>query len=119
MHLDRHKERRCQENEDLLHAIELLLTREKKVMSPLIRAAQESANDNKASSLHSLLARILSSERFLSSFAHWFPRVVGFGTSLTGLHNVFQWDGPNLHTAAAASLVTWSLTLLAGGGFGW
>ncbi|KAB2625308.1 hypothetical protein D8674_016968 [Pyrus ussuriensis x Pyrus communis] len=41
--------------------------------------------------------------------------VVGFGTSLTGLHNVFQWDGPSLHTAAASSLATWSLTLLAMG----
>ncbi|PRQ38896.1 hypothetical protein RchiOBHm_Chr4g0419021 [Rosa chinensis] len=41
--------------------------------------------------------------------------VVGIATSLTGLHNVFQWDGPSLHTAAASSLVSWSLTLLAMG----
>ena len=41
--------------------------------------------------------------------------VVGFTTSLTGLHNVFQWNGPNLHAAAASSLVTWALTLLAMG----
>ncbi|XP_068331991.1 membrane protein PM19L-like [Pyrus communis] len=41
--------------------------------------------------------------------------VVGFGTSLTGLHNVVQWDGPSLHTAAAASLATCSLSLLAMG----
>lgn len=38
--------------------------------------------------------------------------VVGFTTSLTGLHNVFQWNGPNLHTAAASSLATLALTLL-------
>lgn len=41
--------------------------------------------------------------------------VVGCTTSLTGLHNVFQWNGPNLHTAAASSLATWALTLLAMG----
>lgn len=41
--------------------------------------------------------------------------VVGIGTSLTGLHNVFQWDHPSLHAAAASSLITWSLTLLAMG----
>ncbi|BBG93269.1 AWPM-19-like family protein [Prunus dulcis] len=41
--------------------------------------------------------------------------VVGFATSLTGLHNVVQWDSPNLHTAAASSLGTFSLTLLAMG----
>ncbi|KAL6191093.1 hypothetical protein ACLB2K_037485 [Fragaria x ananassa] len=41
--------------------------------------------------------------------------VVGIATSLTGLHNVFQWDAPSLHTAAASSLVSWSLTLLSMG----
>ncbi|XP_050374204.1 membrane protein PM19L [Argentina anserina] len=41
--------------------------------------------------------------------------VVGIATSLTGLHNVFQWDVPSLHTAAASSLVSWCLTLLAMG----
>lgn len=41
--------------------------------------------------------------------------VVGIGTSLTGLHNVFQWDHPSLHAAVASSLITWSLTLLAMG----
>ncbi|XP_057485198.1 membrane protein PM19L-like [Actinidia eriantha] len=41
--------------------------------------------------------------------------VVGFVTSLTGIHNVIQWTAPNLHAAAASSLTTWSLTLLAMG----
>ncbi|KAJ7954979.1 AWPM-19-like family protein [Quillaja saponaria] len=41
--------------------------------------------------------------------------VVGFTTSITGLHNVFQWNAPNLHTAATSSLTTWALTLLAMG----
>ncbi|POO02312.1 AWPM-19-like [Trema orientale] len=41
--------------------------------------------------------------------------VVGVATSLTGLHNVFLWNGPNLHTAAASSVTTWALTLLAMG----
>lgn len=41
--------------------------------------------------------------------------VVGIATSLNGLHNVFQWDAPSLHTAAASSLVSWSLTLLSMG----
>ena len=41
--------------------------------------------------------------------------VVGFTTSLTGLQNVFQLTGPNLHTAFASSLITWALTLLAMG----
>ncbi|GAY50639.1 hypothetical protein CUMW_128240 [Citrus unshiu] len=41
--------------------------------------------------------------------------VVGMGTSLAGLHNVFQWDLPNLNAAAASSLITWALTLLAMG----
>ena len=41
--------------------------------------------------------------------------VVGIGTSLTGLHNVFQWDHPSLHTAAASSIIAWSLSLLAMG----
>ncbi|XP_062176860.1 membrane protein PM19L [Alnus glutinosa] len=41
--------------------------------------------------------------------------VVGMATSLTGLNHVAKWDAPNLHTAAATSLLTWSLTLLAMG----
>ncbi|TKY54068.1 AWPM-19 protein [Spatholobus suberectus] len=41
--------------------------------------------------------------------------VVGFTTSLTGLHNIFQWNAPNLHAAAMSSLTTWALTLLAMG----
>ncbi|KAI8566177.1 hypothetical protein RHMOL_Rhmol02G0019700 [Rhododendron molle] len=40
---------------------------------------------------------------------------VGFITSFTGIHNVIQWNAPNLHAAAASSLVTWTLTLLAMG----
>ncbi|KAJ7980146.1 AWPM-19-like family protein [Quillaja saponaria] len=41
--------------------------------------------------------------------------VVGFTTSVTGLHNVFEWNAPNLHAAATSSLTTWALTLLAMG----
>ncbi|KAH1046821.1 hypothetical protein J1N35_037605 [Gossypium stocksii] len=41
--------------------------------------------------------------------------VVGVSTSVTGLTNVFQWDAPNLNAAAASSLLTWALTLLAMG----
>ncbi|KAF5465601.1 hypothetical protein F2P56_015587 [Juglans regia] len=41
--------------------------------------------------------------------------VVGMATSLTGLNNVSQWNAPNLHAAAASSLATWGLTLLAMG----
>ncbi|XP_055818151.1 membrane protein PM19L [Solanum dulcamara] len=41
--------------------------------------------------------------------------VVGFITSLTGIHNVIQWNAPNLHAAAFSSLTTWLLTLLAMG----
>ncbi|XP_059632586.1 membrane protein PM19L-like [Cornus florida] len=41
--------------------------------------------------------------------------IVGFTTSLTGIHNVIQWNAPNLYAAAASSLLTWSLTLLAMG----
>ncbi|CAH8271566.1 unnamed protein product [Arabidopsis lyrata] len=41
--------------------------------------------------------------------------VVGMATSLTGILNVLQWDSPNLHSAAASSLISWSLTLLAMG----
>ncbi|KAI3459333.1 hypothetical protein Pfo_015996 [Paulownia fortunei] len=41
--------------------------------------------------------------------------VVGFTTSITGIYNVIQWNAPNLHAAAASSLVTWLLTLLAMG----
>lgn len=39
--------------------------------------------------------------------------VVGFTTSLTGLHNIFQWSSSSLHTAATSSFTTWALTLLA------
>lgn len=41
--------------------------------------------------------------------------VVGMATSATGLNNIAQWDARNLHTAAASSLTTWALTLLAMG----
>ncbi|CAF2120298.1 membrane protein PM19L [Brassica napus] len=41
--------------------------------------------------------------------------VVGMATSLSGIMNVLEWDSPNLHSAAASSLVSWSLTLLAMG----
>ncbi|CAK9161877.1 unnamed protein product [Ilex paraguariensis] len=41
--------------------------------------------------------------------------VVGFITSVTGITNVIQWNLSNLHAAAASSLLTWSLTLLAMG----
>uniref|UniRef100_A0A5B7CAD3 AWPM-19-like family protein n=1 Tax=Davidia involucrata TaxID=16924 RepID=A0A5B7CAD3_DAVIN len=41
--------------------------------------------------------------------------VVGFISSATGIHNVVQWNLPNLHAAAASSLATWALTLLAMG----
>ncbi|KAF2311054.1 hypothetical protein P3X46_027735 [Hevea brasiliensis] len=41
--------------------------------------------------------------------------VVGIGTSLTGLHNIVQWNVSNLHAAAASSVTTLSLTLLAMG----
>ncbi|XP_074345678.1 membrane protein PM19L-like [Apium graveolens] len=41
--------------------------------------------------------------------------LVGLVTSLLGMNNVMQWDTPNLHTAAASSLATWTLTLLAMG----
>lgn len=41
--------------------------------------------------------------------------VVGVTTSLTGMNNVFQWSVSNLHAAAASSLITLLLTLLAMG----
>ncbi|KAL0367981.1 UNVERIFIED_CONTAM: Membrane protein PM19L [Sesamum calycinum] len=41
--------------------------------------------------------------------------VVGFTTSIIGLHNLFKWNAPNLHAAAASSLLTLLLTLLAMG----
>ncbi|CAI9776290.1 unnamed protein product [Fraxinus pennsylvanica] len=41
--------------------------------------------------------------------------VVGFTTSVSGMDNLIQCDGPNLHAAAASSLVTWLLTLHAMG----
>ncbi|KDP40082.1 hypothetical protein JCGZ_02080 [Jatropha curcas] len=41
--------------------------------------------------------------------------IVGSATSLTGLHNIVQWNVPNLHAAAASSVTTLSLTLLAMG----
>ncbi|XP_051127761.1 membrane protein PM19L [Andrographis paniculata] len=41
--------------------------------------------------------------------------VVGFAASVTGLGNVVRWDGPNLHAAAASSLVSLVLTMLAMG----
>lgn len=41
--------------------------------------------------------------------------VVGFSTSITGINNIIQWNAPNLHAAAASSLASWTLTLLAMG----
>lgn len=41
--------------------------------------------------------------------------VVGFLTSLIGINQVVQWNPSNLHAAAASSLATWTLTLLAMG----
>ncbi|KAH1089613.1 hypothetical protein F383_29914 [Gossypium arboreum] len=41
--------------------------------------------------------------------------VVGVATSVTGVTNVLQWDAPNLGAAAASSLLTWTLTMLAMG----
>ncbi|RAL44295.1 unnamed protein product [Cuscuta campestris] len=43
--------------------------------------------------------------------------VVGFITSVAAFLNLTgaQWDSPNLHSAAASSLVSWLLTLLAMG----
>ncbi|CAK9175272.1 unnamed protein product [Ilex paraguariensis] len=41
--------------------------------------------------------------------------VVGFITSVTGITNIIQSNLSNLHAAAASSLITWSLTLLAMG----
>ncbi|KAJ4868914.1 AWPM-19-like family protein [Raphanus sativus] len=32
--------------------------------------------------------------------------VVGMATSLTGIMNVLEWDSPNLHSAAASSLIS-------------
>ncbi|KAI5654246.1 hypothetical protein M9H77_31433 [Catharanthus roseus] len=41
--------------------------------------------------------------------------IMGIITSITGIQNVMQWNTPNLHAAAASSLITWLLTLLAMG----
>ncbi|XP_057729970.1 membrane protein PM19L [Arachis stenosperma] len=41
--------------------------------------------------------------------------VVGFTTSLTGLHNISKWNASNLYAAAMSSMTTWALTLLAMG----
>lgn len=41
--------------------------------------------------------------------------IVGFITSLNGLHNLAQWDSSSQHAAAASSLISWLLTLLAMG----
>ncbi|XP_028759886.1 membrane protein PM19L [Neltuma alba] len=41
--------------------------------------------------------------------------VVGATTSLTGLHNLSQWNAPNLNAAAVSSFTTWALTVLAMG----
>ncbi|XP_010546820.1 PREDICTED: uncharacterized protein LOC104818786 [Tarenaya hassleriana] len=41
--------------------------------------------------------------------------VVGMATSLSGIQNVLEWDAPNLHSAAASSLISWALTLLSMG----
>lgn len=41
--------------------------------------------------------------------------VVGVSTSLTGLHDVSQGYPASMMSAAAASIVTWTLTLLAMG----
>ncbi|CAI9118630.1 OLC1v1020225C3 [Oldenlandia corymbosa var. corymbosa] len=41
--------------------------------------------------------------------------VVGFVSSISSMLNVIQWNLPNLHSAAATSMITWLLTLLAMG----
>ncbi|XP_057771852.1 membrane protein PM19L [Salvia miltiorrhiza] len=41
--------------------------------------------------------------------------IVGFTTSITGIHNVLEWNAPNLHAAAASSLISCLLTFLAMG----
>ncbi|XP_054806392.1 membrane protein PM19L-like [Prosopis cineraria] len=41
--------------------------------------------------------------------------VVGITTSLTGLHNLSQWNAPNLNAAAVSSFTTWAFTVLAMG----
>lgn len=41
--------------------------------------------------------------------------VVGIATSITGITNTIQWNTSHLYSAAASSLITWSLTLLAMG----
>ncbi|XAR54612.1 hypothetical protein NMG60_11029829 [Bertholletia excelsa] len=41
--------------------------------------------------------------------------VVGFVTSATGIANVAKWNLSDLHAAAASSLASWALTLLAMG----
>ncbi|KAL1543190.1 membrane protein PM19L [Salvia divinorum] len=41
--------------------------------------------------------------------------VVGFTTSIVGINNVLKWNAPNLHAAAASSLASLLLTLLAMG----
>lgn len=41
--------------------------------------------------------------------------IVGFTTSLTGIHSIVQGTATGIHTAAASSLATWALTLLAMG----
>lgn len=40
---------------------------------------------------------------------------VGIITSLTGLHNLSQWNAPNLNAAAVSSFISWALTVLAMG----
>ncbi|KAL2934900.1 Membrane protein PM19L [Bienertia sinuspersici] len=41
--------------------------------------------------------------------------VIGITTSLLGMFNVMQWNAASLYAAAASSLGTWALTLLAMG----
>ncbi|KAJ8438181.1 hypothetical protein Cgig2_033060 [Carnegiea gigantea] len=41
--------------------------------------------------------------------------VLGMTTSLTGMYNLMQWSAAHLYAAAATSLATWALTLLAMG----
>ncbi|XAR57175.1 hypothetical protein NMG60_11025228 [Bertholletia excelsa] len=41
--------------------------------------------------------------------------VVGFLSSILSMHDILQWTAANLHAAAASSIVSWLLTLLAMG----
>lgn len=75
-----------------------------------------------AASVLSLSARIFPIDYPFGNMATGFAvimsliaGVVGFTTSITGIYNLTQWNVPNMHAAAASSIVTWLLTLLAMG----